>query len=234
MTKLKYFDGIREAQKNQRPLSEMPPFDLGRIRKTGLLARIAEFIVEDHPRVWLAFLRRFRPTGKLFGVLLVTKNADVRDILERGDEFQTPYGPEMTEFARGSNFILGMQDGADYRRMKSSVLSAFPPAEVEAVVRPIAARHSQEIMMRASPGFDAISGLLKLVPVHICRDYFGLEIERRHFRQRALVFLGFTNAVEILQFGHARSSPPAVHVIAMPALQRLGLHRLYVCEFFHS
>ena len=77
MTKLKYFDGIREAQKNQRPLSEMPPFDLGRIRKTGLLARIAEFIVEDHPRVWLAFLRRFRPTGKLFGVLLVTKNADV-------------------------------------------------------------------------------------------------------------------------------------------------------------
>lgn len=177
MTKLKYFDGIREAQKNQRPLSEMPPFDLGRLRKTGLVARIAEFIVEDHPRVWLAFLRRFRPTLTLFGVLLVTKSADVRDILERGDEFQTPYGPEMTEFARGSNFILGMQDGADYRRMKSSVLSAFPPAEVEAAVTPIAARHSQEIMTRARPGFDAISGLMKLVPVHICRDYFGLEID---------------------------------------------------------
>ena len=104
----KYFDGIRKAQENQRPLSEMPAFDLGRLRKTGLLARIGEFIVEDHPRVWLAFLRRFRPNITVLGVLLVTKSADVRDILERGDEFQTPYGPEMTEFARGSNFILGM------------------------------------------------------------------------------------------------------------------------------
>ncbi len=176
MTKLKYFDAIRAAQKNQRPLAEMPPFDLGRIRKTGLIERIVGSLFED-PGWALSLLRRFRPTGKIFGVLLVTKNADVRDILERGDEFQTPYGPEMTELARGSNFILGMQDGADYRRMKSSVLSAFPPAEVEAAVRPIAARHSQEIMMRASPGFDAISGLMKIVPVHICRDYFGVEID---------------------------------------------------------
>ncbi|OWK18373.1 hypothetical protein AJ88_04270 [Mesorhizobium amorphae CCBAU 01583] len=107
----------------------------------------------------------------------MTRNADVRDILERGDEFETPYGPEMAELARGSNFILGMQDGAAYRQMKSSVLSAFPPAEVEAMVRPIAAHHSKDIMARASPGFDAISGLMKIVPVRICRDYFGLEID---------------------------------------------------------
>ena len=82
----------------------------------------------------------------------------MRDILERGDEFETPYGPEMAELARGSNFILGMQDGAAYRQMKSAVLSAFPPAEVEAAVRPIAERHSRDIMTRASPGFDASPG----------------------------------------------------------------------------
>ena len=60
------------------------------------------------------------------------------------DDFETPYGPEMTELAGGSNFILGMQDGPDYRRMKSVVLGAFPPGEVEALVRPIAARHSRD------------------------------------------------------------------------------------------
>ncbi|CCV13685.1 cytochrome P450 [Mesorhizobium sp. STM 4661] len=176
MFRIKYFDAVREARENQRPLPELPPFDLGRLRSNGLAARIAGFLFND-PRWALALLRRFWPNLAFGNFLLVTRNADVRDILERGDEFQTPYGPEMTELARGSNFILGMQDGADYRRMKSSVLSAFPPAEVEAAVRPIAARHSREIMSRASPGFDAISGLMKIVPVHICRDYFGLEID---------------------------------------------------------
>ncbi|TIT39072.1 MAG: cytochrome P450, partial [Mesorhizobium sp.] len=176
MIKLKYFDKVRAAQKSQRPLSEMPPFDIERLRTNGLASRIAGFFFND-PRWALALLRRFKPNLGFGNFLLVTRNADVRDILERGDEFETPYGPEMAELARGSNFILGMQDGAAYRQMKSSVLSAFPPAEVEAKVRPIAARHSRDIMTAASPGFDAIAGLLKLLPVHICRDYFGLEID---------------------------------------------------------
>lgn len=176
MIKIKYFEAVLKAQKNQRPLLEMPLFDLGRLRNNGIASRIAHFFLDD-PRWLLALLRRFWPNLAVGNFLLVTRSADVRDILERGDEFETPYGPEMAELARGSNFILGMQDGADYRRMKSSVLSAFPPAEVEAVVRPIAARHSQEIMTRARPGFDAIAGLMKIVPVRICRDYFGLEID---------------------------------------------------------
>lgn len=176
MIKLKYFDKVRAAQKSQRPLSEMPPFDIERLRAKGLASRIANFFFGD-PRWALALLRRFKPSLGFGNFLLVTRNADVRDILERGEEFETPYGPEMAELARGSNFILGMQDGAAYRQMKSSVLSAFPPAEVEAKVRPIAARHSKDIMAAASPGFDAIGGLMKIVPVHICRDYFGLEID---------------------------------------------------------
>lgn len=177
MIKLKYFDAVRAAQKNQRPVVDMPPFDIDRLRsKGGLAAWIAGALLGD-PRWLLALLRRFWPNLAFGNFLLVTKGADVRDILERGDEFETPYGPEMTELARGSNFILGMQDGAAYRQMKSAVLSAFPPAEVEATVRPIAERHSRDIMTRASPGFDAIAGLMKIVPVRICRDYFGLEID---------------------------------------------------------
>lgn len=200
MFRIKYFDAVHEARENQRPLAEMPPFDLGRLRSKGLAARMAGFLFND-PRWALALLRRFWPNLAFGNFLLVTRNADVRDILERGDEFQTPYGPEMTELARGSNFILGMQDGADYRRMKSSVLSAFPPAEVEAAVRPIAARHSREIMTRASPGFDAISGLMKIVPVHICRDYFGLEIDEES------EFADWAIALSALFFSDPTASP---------------------------
>ncbi|TGT73223.1 cytochrome P450 [bacterium M00.F.Ca.ET.159.01.1.1] len=177
MITLKYFAAVLAAQKSQRPVADMPPFDINRLRsKSGIASRIAGLLLGD-PRWLLALLRRFKPNVGFGNFLLVTKGADVRDILERGDEFETPYGPEMAELARGSNFILGMQDGAAYRQMKSAVLSAFPPAEVEAAVRPIAERHSRDIMTRASPGFDAIAGLMKIVPVRICRDYFGLEID---------------------------------------------------------
>jgi Dyp-type peroxidase family len=176
MAGFKYFEGVRKAQSAQKPASELPRFDLGRLRTDGFANRIKDWLLED-PRWALSLLRRFRPILRVGKFMLVTRNDDVRDILERQDEFETPYGPEMTEIARGSNFILGMQDGPDYRRMKSSVLTAFPPDEVEAAVRPIAARHSREIMTRAAPGFDAVRDLLKIVPVHICREYFGMLID---------------------------------------------------------
>ncbi|TIV22563.1 MAG: hypothetical protein E5V99_26845, partial [Mesorhizobium sp.] len=118
MITLKYFSAVRAAQKSQRPVAEMPPFDIYRLRSKG---GIAGFLLGD-PRWLLALLRRFWPNPGFGNFLLVTKGADVRDILERGDEFETPYGPEMAELARGSNFILGMQDGAAYRQMKSAVL----------------------------------------------------------------------------------------------------------------
>ncbi|MBZ9768185.1 MULTISPECIES: cytochrome P450 [unclassified Mesorhizobium] len=201
MITLKYFAAVRAAQKSQRPLAEMPSFDINRLRsKSGFASRIAGFLLSD-PRWLLALLRRFWPNLGFGNFLLVTKGADVRDILERGDEFETPYGPEMAELARGSNFILGMQDGAAYRQMKSAVLSAFPPAEVEAAVRPIAERHSHDIMTRASPGFDAIAGLMKIVPVRICRDYFGLEIDDE------TEFADWSIALSALFFSDPTASP---------------------------
>ncbi|OHV88182.1 cytochrome P450 [Mesorhizobium sp. ORS 3428] len=200
MFKLKYFSAVRAAQRAQRPVIEMPPFDINRLRSKGLASRIAGFFLSD-PRWLLALLRRFWPNLAFGNFLLVTKGIDVRDILERGDEFETPYGPEMAELARGSNFILGMQDGAAYRQMKSAVLSAFPPAEVEAAVRPVAERHSREIMTRASPGFDAIAGLMKIVPVRICRDYFGLEIDDE------TEFADWSIALSALFFSDPTASP---------------------------
>lgn len=177
MIKIKYYDGIRAAQRCQHALGASPRFDLQRLHAKGLRARIASAVLEDYPRPLLSLVRRFRPNLRIGKFLLVTKNADVREVLERQEEFETPYGLEMAEIAGGSNFILGMQDGQSYRRMKSSVLSAFPVEEVEEIVRPIAARHSQEIMLKAAPGFDAVRDLLRIVPVRICRAYFGMVID---------------------------------------------------------
>ncbi|TKT74723.1 cytochrome P450 [Aquamicrobium sp. LC103] len=176
MITTKYYDGIREAQGHSRPASELPPFDVERLRSKGLGTKLKGLFLRD-PRWWLTPVRRFRPMVKIGNVLLVTRNEDVREILERQDVFETPYGLEMTEIAGGTNFILGMRDGSAYRQMKSTILSAFPVDEVEKRVRPIAEHHSREIIMRAGPGFDAVHDLLKVVPVRICREYFGMVVE---------------------------------------------------------
>ena len=41
----------------------------------------------------------------------------------------------------------------------------------------MAAQHAQAIMMRAAPGFDVMRELLKIVPIRICRDYYGITID---------------------------------------------------------
>ncbi len=210
---VKYYDGVLKAQHEQRPLTELPPFDIERLRAKNLRARVVERVLEE-PRWALALLRRFWPTLRFRKFLLVTKNADIREILERQDVFQTPYGPEMTEIAGGKNFILGMQDGPEYRRMKSIVLSAFPVDEVEEVVRPLAAKHARDIMLSADPEFDAVGDLLKVVPVRICRDYFGMMIaDEREFSDWA-------NALSGLFFADPTANP-IVRELAVVAADRM-------------
>jgi cytochrome P450 len=200
MATTKYYDGVREAQRNQRPVADMPPFDIERIRAKGLRAKLTSRLLEN-PRWALGFLRRFFPILRLGKFVLVTRNDDVREVLERQDVFQTPYGLEMTEIAGGTNFILGMQDGPDYRRMKSHVLSAFPIDEVESVVRPLSARHARAIMQRAAPRFDAVDDLLRVVPVRICRDYFGMMIDDE------VSFSHWANALSGLFFADPGANP---------------------------
>ncbi|XHC00237.1 cytochrome P450 [Nitratireductor sp. ac15] len=213
MTTTKYFDGVREAQRAQGSVADMPPFDIERMRAKGWRAKLTSRLLEN-PRWALGLLRRFHPILKFGGLVLVTRSEDVREILERQDVFQTPYGLEMAEIAGGTNFILGMQDGPDYRRMKSTVLSAFPVDEVEDVVRPMAARHASAIMQRATPRFDAVAGLLRVVPVRICREYFGILIDDEE------AFSDWANALSGLFFADP-AADPVTRELAVVAADRV-------------
>lgn len=173
---MKYFDGIREAQRTSKPVSELPPFDMSRLETRSLTGRLVSRFLEN-PRWFLRLLRNVWPVARIGPVTIVTRHADVVDVLERQADFQTPFGPEMEEMAGGTNFILGMQDGPEYRQMKAACLMAFPPGEVESRVRPLCHRLAGEVMQRAEPGFNPVHDLLKIVPVRICRDYFGLIVE---------------------------------------------------------
>lgn len=221
MAKTKYFDAIFAAQRSQKPAADLPAFDMERTRTKGLAGRLLSRFLEN-PLWALGLLRRWWPIARIGPILLVTRNDDVREVLERQDVFQTPFGPEMKEMAGGSNFVLGMQDGQDYRRMKSAILTAFPPDEVEAVVRPIAARHSRDIVLRAAPGFDCVSELLNVVPVRICRDYFGMAIEDE------TEFADWSVALSSLFFADPFGNPATreLAVVAADRMRRLIDHSI--------
>jgi Dyp-type peroxidase family len=172
---LKYFKDIEKAQAELPAEALVPPFDIERLRTKGLLARAGGWLFE-HPDWWLAFFRAVWPRARFGRLVLLTRDADVREVLERQADFETPYGPEMTEFAGGTNFILGMTDGEDYRRLKSIVLTAFPPEEVEERVRPIAARRARQIVEGAGAELNAARDLFGIVSSTICREYYGLAV----------------------------------------------------------
>ena len=173
----KYYEGVLKGQAELSLNDAAPPFDIGRMRgKPGFVSRLIKGGLEK-PDWWLGLFRRFWPRARLGRVVLLTRFEDVREVLEREADFETPYGMEMREFGGGANFILGMKDSEAYRRQKSAVLTAFPPREIEERVRPIARENSRQIVKRAGEKFDAAGELMRIVPVRICRDYYGLHIE---------------------------------------------------------
>lgn len=172
----KYYDGVLRGQVELPFGEEAPPFDRERLRRSTFTGRIFSWAFE-HPDWWLGIFRRFFPRVRWGKVVFLTRFEDVREVLERQDEFETPYGRELREFSGGFDFLLSLKDGKLYREQKSVVLSAFPPDEVDGRVREIAARCSKEIVSYAGEKFDAASQLMRIVPVLICRDYYGLDIE---------------------------------------------------------
>lgn len=195
----KYFHGLAKAQAELPVDAGVPPFDIRRLRSKGLIARAVGYLFE-HPDWWLGLFRTFLPRFRCGRFVLLTRNADVREVLERQADFETPYGPEMIEFAGGRNFILGMTDGEEYRRLKSVVLGAFPPGEVEERVRPIAARRAREIVAAADTQLNAAGDLFRVVSSAICRDYYGIEVDDEG------EFADWNIALSTLFFGDATAS----------------------------
>nr|WP_245432747.1 cytochrome P450 [Mesorhizobium loti] len=172
----KYYEAVFKGQADLPLGSEAPPFDFERKRKTTLFGRAVGWFLEK-PDWWLGILRNVLPRFRVGKVVFLLGFEDVREVLERESEFETPYGPELREFSGGLDFLLSLKDGKLYRTQKSVVLSAFPPSEVEERVRDIAAKHSQEIVRHAGEKFDAATDLMRVVPVRICREYYGLQID---------------------------------------------------------
>jgi cytochrome P450 len=131
-----------------------------------------------------AVLRAFWPNLRLSrrvitaydntGTAIVTRETDVREVLEREGDFAVVYEPRMRRITDGENFFLGMQDSALYQRDTSNMRLAARREDVAAIVAPFARAEAARILAAADGALDLPAELSNRVPVRLVARYFGL------------------------------------------------------------
>lgn len=175
-------------------------FDPSLLQSSGPVSRITKRIFR-HPFGFMKFLRRWWPIPNVGGWALVTRFDDVAEAMQNDKAVATPFGPKMKEMAAGPNFVLGMADSDAYQAMHHEVTRAFPLKDNEEIIAPFSYKEAHRLVSEADGEIDGVGGLLSLVPMRICEDYYGLEIEDY------AGFAQWTIAMSCYMFGDPTNSP---------------------------
>ncbi|WP_253949032.1 cytochrome P450 [Mangrovicoccus sp. HB161399] len=158
---------------------------LGREGKSGLGA----FLTAPATQIRIfRVLRAFLPNlsiGKVVmkcygntGTAVVTRRADVLDVLNRNEEFEVVYGTRMRKLTGGENFFLGMQPGWDYTRDTSAMRLAAQRTDVLGIVAPRARELSTRIVAESGGRIDLPVDLGMMIPWDMTEHYFGVGGQR--------------------------------------------------------
>jgi len=216
MAKSKYFETVDQARSRSHAAWSAPltPFDFNSIASKGWAAKVSGALAQPALSVIYALSRRFFPVFPLLGLTHVTRDAQVREILRRPDDFRTPFGPEMEELADGATFLLGL-DGPEHDRLHAIMRQILDPAD-GARIADMSRRFATALLDNSAGEIDVIADLLKRVPAEICLRYFGLACDAVD------AFGDWTMALSALLFGDPFANP-ATRVLAINAARRMRL-----------
>lgn len=174
MFTLKYYDVIKKSQADtaSHP-APFVPFDLDALGADSTLKRWTTSAFAALMRGALYVFREWWPNPQFGRLLIVTREADVRDVLAQPDVFEVPYGLEMTELAGGTNFVLG-QEGPEHDRQNAIIRSAMRPDDLDRI-RALSAHYAKILIAGSGGRIDVMKDLLTRVATETCCDYFGLK-----------------------------------------------------------
>ncbi|MFA1549844.1 cytochrome P450 [Actinomadura chokoriensis] len=137
------------------------------------LARLAGWLRTDW-RDLFAELRADRPVLATPAFTLVTRHADVVDVLSRPASFPvSAYRPSM-EAALGVPYMLSC-DGTPVNWREKGLMQAMLAPEDVPAVRALAGELAERALDEAGGEFDAVRDLFRSVPLKVCARYFGFR-----------------------------------------------------------
>ncbi|WP_448581828.1 cytochrome P450 [Thermaurantiacus sp.] len=155
----------------------------------GMRARLRAVLgVPEGQRAAMAVLRFAKPHLALKsnlvacyegeGTLLLTRAADVREVLAREAEFAVVYGPRMRALTGGRDFFLGLQDGELYRRDTEALAAITDPDDLARVLA-LARREAAAAVEAASSAegegaIDLPPALAARIPALMVQQWFGV------------------------------------------------------------
>ena len=144
-----------------------------RRRARILRARVGAWVLRRliRSRRLMALLRRRRPVARIAGRLWVTRHDDVVDVLGRDRDFGVPYLRPMAWL--GAPFVLGLDDGPEYRRQADALRHAVRPQDLADIGR-ASGRAAERVLERAGGSVEAIGGLVDRVLAETAGPYLGI------------------------------------------------------------
>jgi cytochrome P450 len=107
------------------------------------------------------------------GTALVSRRADVLDVLSRDEDFGVVYGPRMEMITGGSNFFLGMQDTPTYTRDVSNMRLVVRRDDVPSIITPFVSAKAAALVAQAPGSIDVPEALTKPAAAALLDHYFG-------------------------------------------------------------
>jgi cytochrome P450 len=127
----------------------------------------------QNPEPLFAVLRAVKPILIIKGIAIVTRYADVQEVLSRDDVFQVTYGEKMKVVGDGQNFFLGMQNSPEYERDETHMRTVIRRTDIPGVVAPFVAKTAESLVAASGGHIDVVSQLAKVVPTRLIGSYFG-------------------------------------------------------------
>jgi cytochrome P450 len=122
-----------------------------------------------------AVLRRVAPIVHIAGRTVVTRHADVVEVLRRDDDFTIAEINAARMQRWSGSFFLGMDRGPYYEREHGALRRVVRPEDLPRV-RHLVAETAASLVEEARPAgeIDAVSGLARVVPTRLVASYFGV------------------------------------------------------------
>jgi cytochrome P450 len=133
----------------------------------GLKAHLTQY-----PEPIFAILRRIKPILLFKNYALVTRFADVQEVLARDEVFLVTYGEKMKVVTGGEDFFLGMQNTPEYTRDVSHMRSVVRREDIPGRIAPFVEKTATDLVAAAGAELDVVP-LSKTVPARWIADYFG-------------------------------------------------------------